>query len=44
MEDKTSIIRRTITDQEKVLTDELLSRIAHEIGEFIFRNIEGSKK
>lgn len=38
MEDKTSIIRRTITDQERVLTDELLGRIAHEIGEFIFRN------
>ena len=38
MENKTSIIRRTITDQERVLTDALQGKITNEIGEFILRN------
>jgi len=38
MENKTSIIKRTITDQEMVLADLLQGRITNEIGEFILRN------
>lgn len=38
MESKTSIIKRTITDQERLLVDELQGRIANEIWEFILRN------
>jgi len=38
MEDKTSIIKRKITDQEMVLVDLLQGRITNEIGEFLLRN------
>lgn len=38
MEIRTSIIKRKITDQERVLADALQGKITNEIGEFILKN------